>query len=288
MSESLLHRQLKERYAPGDGIREQALDQYRIDAVEAGGRLVEIQTANFGAIAPKLRRLLKKHSVLLVHPICVRRWIRKGEGPRRKSPLAGRWEQVFAELVHMPTLIGESGLELDVLLTEEEELREDRPPRRRRAKPHKVLERSLCEVQSVYRFRTPQDLLLALPEGLPPWFTSRGLSQAAGMDEDLSRQVLYTLRALELVEDGGKLGGHILYGRPGAGSPSPEDKLRVELRELRRGDWLRYRRKLEKLFPEDWQRRLQHEEAIEELSDLLREDPALLLDCLRRARRKSG
>ncbi len=282
MSESLLHQQLKERYSPSDESREQVLERYRIDAVEQGGRLVEIQTANFGAIAPKLKRLVKKHKVLLVHPVCVRRWIRKGVGPLRRSPLKGRWEQVFAELVYMPTLLREPNLELEVLLTEEEELRQELPPRRRRAKPHKVLERNLREVTGVLRFHQAEDLLLALPESLPRWFTSRGLSQDSGLEEELARQVLYTLRALELVEDCGKLGGHLLYGRPGTPKPDSEAKRRVELRELRRGDWLRYRRRLEQLYPEDWQQRLGREEAIEQLSDSLRENGELLLELLRK------
>ena len=79
--ETSLHRQLKERYAEGGGLTEQRLGRYRIDVVR-GNQLVEIQLSSLSSIRDKIKALLKKHDVLVVKPIIVRKHLvkRKREG----------------------------------------------------------------------------------------------------------------------------------------------------------------------------------------------------------------
>jgi hypothetical protein len=59
--ETSLHRQLKERYAAGEGQIEARLGSYRIDVL-AENQLVEIQHGSLAAIRDKIAALLREHA----------------------------------------------------------------------------------------------------------------------------------------------------------------------------------------------------------------------------------
>ncbi|MCB9472500.1 MAG: hypothetical protein H6678_01685 [Candidatus Delongbacteria bacterium] len=275
MSESLLHHQLKMLYAHEPDATEQVVGGFRIDAVDDRGRLVEIQTGSFAAIAPKLRRLLKKHTVVLVHPVCARRWIvlqnEEGvAGKRRASPLRGRWEELFSELVALPDLMTHPRLRIEVLLTEEEEWRQVRPARRRQ-KPYLVLERRLSSVQDQVFLESVEDWLRVLPEDLERWFTSRGLAQRLEVSEALARCITYCLREAGLLRACGKVGNRVIHARAGDSlDPDPEQRQQVDLRELKRGDWVAWKKTLRAVYKEQAETRLRLEGQLEQLADLLR------------------
>ena len=73
-NERSLHRSLKERYAVVGSATEQAIEGFVVDAVN-GGHIVEVQTGSFWPLRNKLQRLLKAHSVTLVHPVARDRYI---------------------------------------------------------------------------------------------------------------------------------------------------------------------------------------------------------------------
>jgi hypothetical protein len=81
MNESSLHRALKRLYAGPDGVMEAVVDGCVVD-VWRDGSVVEIQTGSFAGVRAKLRKLLAKHRVLLVHPIAVTRTIQVLDGKR--------------------------------------------------------------------------------------------------------------------------------------------------------------------------------------------------------------
>src|SRR5262245_58486537 len=90
--ETSLHQALKLRYAIDPARCEQRLGRYRIDAVAADGRLIEIQHGPLGAIRRKIRDLLGSHEITIVKPIIVDKLLVKRSragGPvidRRRSP----------------------------------------------------------------------------------------------------------------------------------------------------------------------------------------------------------
>ena len=93
LNEKPLHASLKQWYAePGDEF-EVRVDGFVVDIVR-GPQLLEIQTANFGAMKRKLATLLETHSLRLIYPIPFEKWIvksgrKQGESSsRRKSPRA--------------------------------------------------------------------------------------------------------------------------------------------------------------------------------------------------------
>ena len=68
LNEGPIHAALKASYAePGD-VLEASVDGYVVDILR-GDLIVEIQTAGFSAIARKLRDLVARHRVRLVHPV---------------------------------------------------------------------------------------------------------------------------------------------------------------------------------------------------------------------------
>ena len=66
----------------------------------------------------------------------------------RRSPKAGRVEDVFSRLVSIPALLAHERFEVDVLLTHEEEIRVFREGRAWRRKGWVVAGRSLVSVES--------------------------------------------------------------------------------------------------------------------------------------------
>ena len=87
--ESTLHRQLKQRFGPESGGRaEVQIGQYRVDAIDSEGRLVEIQAGPLGVLKSKLSRLLDEHEVRVIKPVVLSRRIvrrHRADGPDRSA-----------------------------------------------------------------------------------------------------------------------------------------------------------------------------------------------------------
>ena len=133
LGEKALHASLKRMYARAGDRFEVAVDGFVIDLVREG-LLIEVQTGGFSSMKRKVRALLDGgHRMRIVHPIPVDKWIVRVDAGggilgRRRSPKHGTAIDVFTELVSFPQLLRHPGLEIDVLLTAEEEHR--RPVRR--------------------------------------------------------------------------------------------------------------------------------------------------------------
>ncbi len=202
---------------PGDLV-EAPLDGYRVDILR-GDLVIEIQTAGFASISRKLRDLVQRHPVRLVHPVATERWIVKlpprGDGPstRRKSPRRVGFEELCQELVSFPDLIGERNFELEAVAIREEELR--RPGRRRRRPGWVVVERRLLEIVDRMRVRSPDDLLSLLPPELPDPFRTSDLASSLGRPRALAQKVAYCLRKCGAIRAIGKDRNGVLYSRSG-------------------------------------------------------------------------
>jgi hypothetical protein len=217
LNEGSLHSGLKDWYAdPGD-LFEHPVDGFVADLVR-GDLLIEIQTGGFAPLRSKLEDLTLRHRVRLVAPVAANRTIVRlsvdGEVlSRRRSPKHGHYEDVFARLASIPTLIERENLELDVLLTDEEEVRTHHPGRARRRSGWVVIGRRLLEVRDRRLFRTPADLAGLLPAGLPDVFSTADVAATVRISRRLAQQMVYCLRALGAVELVGKRGNALLYCR---------------------------------------------------------------------------
>lgn len=219
LNEQPLHAALKARYArPGDPL-EVPVDGFVIDVVR-DELLIEIQTGNFSSIKRKLRALVRDHPVLLVYPIPYEKWLLKlpkeagGATKRRKSPKRGAVEEVFAELVSFPRLLTTPTFSLEVLLTQEEEVRRYAGPQAWRLHGWVVEERRLLDVVERHRFETPADLGALLPADLPSPFTTADLAKALDQSRRLAQQMAYCLRKADVITEVGRRGRSILYAYP--------------------------------------------------------------------------
>jgi hypothetical protein len=209
--EGSLHAALKARYAgPGDLV-ERAVDGYVIDVVRPG-ELVEIQTASFASAARKLRSLVERHQITLVHPVAVERWLVRVDADgavlsRRRSPKRGLPLDLFDQLVAFPELIAHPNFRLELLLTREEEVRGPVPAGARYRYPREWwrLDRRLLDVAETIRVDGPADLAGLLPP-LPDEFTSADIRAATGRSRRLAMRATYCLQ---------KCGGAVELGKTG-------------------------------------------------------------------------
>jgi hypothetical protein len=216
--ETSLHRQLKQLYATPGSLIEQRLGRYRIDVVQPD-RLVEIQGASLAAIRDKIAVLLRKHRVLVVKPIVVRKQLVKlrraggKEISRRLSPKRQTLLDIFDELVHFTRVFPHKRLTLEVPLIEIEERRYPGHGRRRRWREndHQVEDQRLLDVTSIHTFCTNGDLCRLLPPTLPRPFHTGHLAEGLGVERWIAQRMAYCLREMGAVQSVGKLRGAWLY-----------------------------------------------------------------------------
>ena len=216
LREKPLHASLKRWYArPGDRV-EVPVDGFVIDLVREE-LVIEVQTRGFSSMKQKAIALLGLgHRVRIVHPIPVDKWIVKLDADgtvlsRRRSPKHGSPTDVFAELVSFPDLLAHPQLEVEVLLTIEEEYRRYTPDRSWRRKGWTVVERRLIEVTDTLLLRHAEDLIGLLPDDLPETFTTADLAEKLGRPRRAAQQMAYCLRKVGAIVAVGKHGPAIEY-----------------------------------------------------------------------------
>ena len=216
LREKPLHASLKSWYAQAGDHVEQPVDGFVIDLVR-DGLLIEVQTVGLSAMRPKLKSLLDLgHRLRIVHSIPVDRWIVKmGDGgevvSRRRSPKHGQVHDVFPELVGMPDLLLDDGLEVELLSTVEEEYRHHTPGKSWRRGGWSVKERRLIDVVGSTLLSSVSDLVALLPEGLPERFTTLDLANQLGRPRRLAQQMAYCLREMGALTPVGKRGRSVEY-----------------------------------------------------------------------------
>lgn len=216
--ETSLHRQLKEFYCGDARAREVTVKGFRIDAV-VDGQLVEIQQASLAALRNKVAVLVTSHDVVVVKPLAAHKTLvrrnRKG-GPivaRRTSPRHESLLDLFQDLVHFVGVFPHPRLTLEVLLTEQEEIRVRRSKRKRWQKDYRVEDRLLVGICSRHILATTADLRSLLPAGLSEPFTTAELARAAGIPRWLAQKMAYCLRKTGAIAPIGKCRNAILYSR---------------------------------------------------------------------------
>ena len=216
LREKPLHASLKRWYARAGDRIEVAVDGFVIDLVR-GDLLIEVQTSGFSSMRQKIATLLGLgYQVQIVHPIPVGKWIVKvgADGTvldRRRSPRHGTPTDVFAELVSFPDLLAHPHLEIDVILTDEEERRRHDPKRSWRRKGWVVEERRLIDVVDTLLISNTDDLAALLPTGLPDLFTTADLAMKLGRSRRAAQQMAYCLRIADVIVAVGKRGNAVAY-----------------------------------------------------------------------------
>ena len=218
LNEGHLHASLRAHYVePGDET-EVTVDGYVVD-IHRGDLIVEIQTANFSAIARKMRSLVAHHRVRLVYPVPRDLWIVKmprmpGDVvTRRKSPKRRDVIDVFGELVSFPELIAHENFQLDVVLTEEETVWRHETGKRWRRRGWITVERRLLQVYETVSLRTRADYMSMIPIGLPDEFITTDLANQLRRPRQLAQRFAYCLRNGGLIEKVGSQGNTVVYAK---------------------------------------------------------------------------
>lgn len=190
------------------------MDGYIVDILR-GDLIIEVQTANFSAIARKMRALVQRHSVHLVHPIARDRWIVKvpaaGATSRRRSPKHGHVADLFGELVSFPELIGHPNFALDIVIVEEEAVWQPDARRGWRRRGWVTVERRLLRVYETLHLRAAADYMALVPGGMPAEFLTSDLASAMSCPRRLAQQAAYCLRNSGLIEKVGARGNAAIY-----------------------------------------------------------------------------
>jgi hypothetical protein len=217
LNEKPLHAALKAWYAqPGDRF-EVAVAGSVIDIVR-GELLVEIQTRSFAPLKRKLEKLVAEHTVRLVYPIAAEKWVVRlaedgAQAGRRKSPRRGSFYELFRALVSFPHLIAHPNFSLEVLLIQEEEVRQQGLARAWRRRGWGTVERRLVQVLDRRLFAAPADLAALIPAALAEPFTAAALAEAIGQPRWLAQKMVYCLRGAGAISAAGKQGRSVQYTR---------------------------------------------------------------------------
>lgn len=218
LNEKPLHAALKAWYSqPKDEI-EVKVDGFIID-IKRGELLIEIQSRNISQIKRKLLDLTQRHMLRLVLPITKEKWIirldENGENQisRRKSPKRGSFLDLFSELVSIPALIKNDNFSLDVVLIQEEEIRQREEGRAWRRRGWVTQERRLLEVLDLRSYSTQEDLAEMLPAEVQDPFTTSDLVEHLSISSRLAQQMAYCLRMTGAIQSMGKRDRFNLYTR---------------------------------------------------------------------------
>lgn len=205
ISEWSLHSDIKQSYLSADSQEEVELDGFVIDVVR-DGLLIEVQTGGFSKIREKLKKLIKSHQLRLVYPITVNKWIvresRDGSEiiSRRKSPKQLGPQNLFDELVYIPTLLHHQNFSLEALLIEEEEVRRKDGQGSWRRRGWSISDRRLLNILGRRVYNEPNDLLHFIPESIQGRFTNRDLAEATGYTTREASKITYCLRRMGVLK----------------------------------------------------------------------------------------
>lgn len=216
LREKPLHASLKKWYSqPGDQI-EVPVEGFVIDLVRKD-LLIEIQTRGFSSMKQKVAALLAAdRRIRIAYPISLDKWIVRVDDAgtilgRRRSPRHGAPADLFTELVAFPHLATHPGLEIDLIMVNEEEYRAHTPGRSWRRKGWSVIERRLIEVVDTLLIRNADDLLALMPAEIPEPFTTAELAERLGRPRRTAQQMAYCLRHAGLITQIGKTGNTLMY-----------------------------------------------------------------------------
>jgi hypothetical protein len=218
LNERSLHAAVKKWYAAEGDRFEQRVGDYVADIIR-GDIVIEVQTGSFANIRNKLTELSRDRQVRLVYPIAKRKWIltvepRTGEEMRRRrSSREGGPFHLFDELISIAHLIKKGNLSLDILLTEEEEVRTADGKGSWWRGGVSIVDHRLLGVVGRIELHDARDYLTLLPRELGSKFTNRDLAAAAKIGVGLASKATWCLRKMGALRKAGSRGREFVFAR---------------------------------------------------------------------------
>lgn len=214
LNEKTVHAVLKDFYACSKDNEEVMISGFIAD-VYRNGKIIEIQTKQFGNLKKKLGVFLSEYPVQIVYPLSYKNriiWIDPETGEESgNSRLTTRGSVycVFEEVFRILDFIKDPNISLTVLLLETKETRLlDGIRRNRKVKATKV-DKFPVSLIDKYEFNDYRDFFSLIPPNLDS-FTVKDFAKAAKIPEGTASMTLRVLYELKLVDRIGK-GSHGAY-----------------------------------------------------------------------------
>ncbi len=216
LSEKTTHAILKLAYEPNPAYHEVPVAGSIAD-ICTGREIVEIQTAGFHRLRPKLDKFLPLMPVTIVHPIPREKWLcwidpQTGElSARRKSPKRGNPLEIFRQLVYILPYLAHPNLRICVAMLDLEEYRLLDGWSRDKKKGSHRYDRIPLSIASQIRLDQPADYMQLIPYPLEEPFTVKAFTDAAGVSPRTGADAVQVLKQLGLLTYVGKRQKAYLY-----------------------------------------------------------------------------
>ncbi len=205
LAEKQLHAILKDFIEPDRSLHEQASEGFIVDVLNEDG-ITEIQTAGFNRLRRKIDAFVPESKLRIVYPIPAKKtlsWFDPETGEeksRRLSPKRGTRRDVLFELYKIRPWLMEKGLELWLYFIDLEEHRLLDGWDKRQKRGSTRVDRLPTRLDRIEVFRSPEDYLAFVPEGLDGRFTRKEFERLGKYSPRQSQTVLRILRDFGLVE----------------------------------------------------------------------------------------
>jgi hypothetical protein len=214
--ESNLHRSLKFTYAGAGGQTEIPLGAYVADGVSREGEIIEVQTGSFGPLKRKIKDLMARGPVKIIHPIIIKKFIEVFDRGgtllyTRKSPRKGSEWDLFKALLYAPELALAPGLTIELALTDILEKRVLDGKGSWRRKGASIADRELLACRGTITLNSPEDYRRFIPFAEEETFTVKDLKEKARIPRPLAGKTLYVLTKMGLLNRTGKQGNAWKY-----------------------------------------------------------------------------
>ncbi len=218
LNEHTLHLALKNYCEPDPAYHEISCNGFVADILRDGA-IVEIETRSFSNVKRKLSSFLSDHTVTVVYPIAVRKWVtwidpKTGAlSEKHKSPKKGRLLDVMYELYKLIPYLNDPNFRLKLILCEIDEYKRldgwSRDGKRGATREERIPTAFLGEVDLV----CPSDyekLADVIPDGE---FTASEFAKANKLKGRYPWYALKVLMAVSVLECCGQRGRAFLYRR---------------------------------------------------------------------------
>ena len=179
------------------------------------GKLVtEIQSANYGALAKKLPKLLPHYSVKVVCPLLRERYLYTLSGETgsvdniRKSPLHGARHTALVALADLDPFFDHPNFKIEFYLID---VAEYRVPTANKRKPYEKRDRVPTAIVDVFCVEGREDYQGLLPSGLSMQFTAKEFTKKIGQRPRKANYVLKLLQKSGVIKRVGLEGRAYLY-----------------------------------------------------------------------------
>ncbi len=216
LGEGALHRILKNTLEPDEKLQEVKYLGSVADIKNESG-IIEIQTASFQNLVPKLKKFLKQTPVTVVYPIPhikYVKWINTETAKadkRNRSPKRSSLVDTARELYKIREFLLESGFTLKVVYLEVEDYKLLNGYGKTKKRGAEKITRIPLSVIDELDFNTKEDYMRFLPEGVPVRFTVKELAKIIKRKPAVAYTLIRLLMHLGIVSHIDTMGREYIY-----------------------------------------------------------------------------